>query len=71
MQPVSRPRIASSVAMRRSSSSRQLRDRRSQSRFVGVRSAGSVSSAARMRSSGMPAALPAWMTATRRSVTLG
>ena len=57
MQPVRRPRIPSSVAIRSSSSPRQRRESRSQSRLVGERSAGSVSSAARMRSSGMPAGL--------------
>jgi hypothetical protein len=65
MQVVSRRRIASSVAIRSSSSRAQLRESRSQSRFVGVRRFGSVSSAARIRSSGTPAALPAWTSATR------
>ena len=71
MHVVSRVRIASSVAIRSSSSARQLRESRSQSRFVGVRPAGSVSRAALTRSSGMPACLPAWISATRRSVTPG
>ena len=50
--------MPSSVAMRRSSSARQLRESRSQSRLVGGRFSGSVSSAARMRSSGIPAVRP-------------
>ena len=69
MQVVSRVRSASSVAIRCSSSSRQIRDRRSQSRFVGDLPAGSVASAAPSSSSVIPARLPAWMKATRRSVT--
>jgi len=71
MQPVSRLRMAVSVSMRPSSSRRQLLESRSQSRLVGVRPAGSVSSAARIRSSGMPAAFPACTSATRRSATEG
>jgi hypothetical protein len=71
MHPVSRVRIAVSVSMRSSSSRRQLLESRSQSRFVGVRPAGRVASATRIRSSGMPAALPACTSATRRSVTDG
>jgi len=70
MHVVSRVRIASSVAIRSSSSAAQLRESRSQSRFVGFWS-GSVSSAARIRSSGIPAAFPACTSAMRRSVTLG
>ena len=46
MHVVRRSRIASSVAIRSSSSARQLLESRSQSRFVGVRPAGSVSRAA-------------------------
>ena len=68
MHVVSRPRIACSVAMRSSSSRAQLRESRSQSRFVGDRPGGKVSSASRMRSSGMPAVFPAWTSATLRSV---
>ena len=68
MHVVSRPRIACSVSMRASSSRAQLRESRSQSRFVGALPVGSVSSASRIRSSGIPACLPAWMSATRRSV---
>ena len=45
MHVVSRPRIASSVSMRSSSSLRQLDESRSQSRFVGDLPEGSVSSA--------------------------
>ena len=68
MHVVSRPRIACSDSMRASSSAAQLRESRSQSRFVGAFAAGSVSSARRIRSSGIPACLPAWISATRRSV---
>ena len=68
MHVVSRPRIAPSVSIRASSSATQLRESRSQSRFVGALPVGSVSSACLIRSSGMPACLPAWMSATRRRV---
>ena len=69
MHVVSRVRNASSVSMRSASWRAQPRERRSQSRFVGDFPRGSVASAAPISPSGMPAALPAWMNATRRSVT--
>jgi hypothetical protein len=68
MHVVSRPRTAASVAIRRSMSSRHDRDNRSQSRFVGALCVGSMSSASRTRSSGIPAAFAAWISATRRKV---
>ncbi len=54
--------------MRRSTSSRHVRDSRSQSARSGVRSSGRIASAAWISASGIPAAFPAWMTAIRRSV---
>ncbi len=68
MHVVRRPRIACRVSIRASSSAAQLRESRSHSRFVGAFPVGSVSSACRIRSSGIPACLPAWISATRRSV---
>ena len=57
--------------MRLAISARHLLESRSQSRFVGAFPSGSEASAERISSSGMPAAFPAWITATRRRVTLG
>ena len=59
------------VEPRATEAARQVDESRAQSRLVGDFPEGSVSSACLIRSSGMPAALPAWMSATRRSVTPG
>jgi len=69
MHVVRRVRIARSAAIRSSSSPCQLRESRAQSLFVGALPFGRVSSAPRIRSSGIPADVPAWISATRRSVT--
>ena len=66
MQEARSSRTRSSSAMRSSTSRRQARERRAQSRLDGGRSAGSSASASPIDASGMPAARPAWITATRR-----
>ena len=67
MQDARSSRTRSSSAMRSSTSRRQARESRAQSRLDGGRSAGSSASASRIVASGMPAVRPAWITATRRS----